>query len=320
MSKTTAAHRLPPGHLDLVLGAGGVEGPAHIGVLRYLEERDFPSDKLMITGASVGALIGTFAANGYSASQLKEIFLSESFRYPSWDLWSKCLHVPDPSKWIFPLTPDPNAWANYFLDNLWPWTIDFKPWLRHIVKEYKLEAKQNLRLVAADAVTHKAVVFEGDFDLVEGLAASTAAISGLGIRPVWYPASHPHRDANACESVAGHLLIDGFYYHPIPADLCKSKPAIVSKIGFASRLPSERLSPWDLFMHLREMALAPYFNTVYPDPAGHIIVEAGMPNVASTNFGVSLRTLEQLVEHGYEAARKRLDKVELASVAEQATR
>lgn len=317
----TVERRLPPGQrIDLVLGAGGVEGPAHIGVLRCLEERHVTNEQLMITGASVGALIGTFVANGYTSAQLKEIFLSESFRFPSWDVWQKCLHRPDPSKWFMPFGFNIDAWANYTINNMWPWAIDFKPWLEAIIREYNLKPQPNLRLVAADFHTHKAVLFEGtDYNLLEGLAASTAAISGLGMRPVWQPSNHPHHHTDGSGTCFGHLLIDGFYHHPIPADLCATRPAIVSKIGFASELPNERLSPLDLFSHLREMYLnKTLFNNAYPDPEGHIIIQAGMPDVASTNFGVSLRTLEALVEHGYKAACQRLADIDLATLPESA--
>ena len=307
MTKTTL-RRPPKESIELVLGAGGVEGPAHIGVLRCLEERQVPISK--ITGASVGALIAAFIANGYDSKQLKEIFLSESFRYPGWDVWSQCLRSPSFSQFVPPMTADPSAWANYYLNILWPWVIDFKPWIKAVVDEYGLKPQENLRMVAADLYTRKGFVFEGtDYDLVDGLAGSTAAISGLGMRPVWYPAGEPHSHGpHECDGPNGHVLIDGFYYHPIPAALCETRPAIVSKIGFATQLPAERLSPWDYFMHLREMSLAPYFDTVYPDPTGHIIIESGLRNVASTNFGVSRRTLEELVEHGYRAACQRLDR------------
>ena len=300
MTKSTV-RRLPQ-EFELVLGAGGVEGPAHIGVLRCLEERQVPLGK--ITGASVGALIAAFIANGYDSKQLQEIFLSEGFRFPSWDLTSKCIRTPDLSSMFPPMTTDYATWMNYFIKNAMPWVVDFKPWVAHIVNEYQLKPQDNLRLVAATAVTRKPVIFEGcDYDLVDGLVASTAAVSGLGMRPIW------ESGTNDCGNVfGGNLLIDGFYYHPIPAALCETSPAIVSKIGFATKLPNERLSPMDYFMHLREMSLAPQFDKMYPDPEGHIIIEAGMRNVASTNFGVSLRTLEELIEHAYKATCDKLDK------------
>lgn len=317
MSKNDAAPPNTVNELELVFGAGGVQGPVHIGVLRCLEERQVPIG--MVSGASVGALIAAFVANGYDSKELKKIFLSEEFRYPSFDLWSKCLRHPPLGLPFYPWGFDKSTWANQLIDMYWPWVIDFKPWLRHVVSVYGLRPQANLRIVACDFFTRKAVAFEGsEIDLVDALHASTAAISGLGMRPVWYDArdlhSHGQKDESGCDTQGGHLLIDGFYYHPIPAQLAR-KPAIVSKIGFATQLPSERLSTWDLLMHMREMGLAPIFNSGFPDPEGHFIIESGLANVATTNFGVSTRTLEQMVEHGYKAANERLALPDFARIA-----
>lgn len=48
----------------LVLGSGGAEGLAHIGVIKALEENNIPID--IITGTSIGALIGGLYASGVS--------------------------------------------------------------------------------------------------------------------------------------------------------------------------------------------------------------------------------------------------------------
>ena len=59
--------------LGLVLSGGGAKGFAHIGVLKVLEEVGMPVD--MITGTSMGAIIGGLYAMGYSAAELEEIAL-----------------------------------------------------------------------------------------------------------------------------------------------------------------------------------------------------------------------------------------------------
>jgi len=65
--------KLAKRNYTLVLGAGGLKGIAHIGVLAALEEYDFlPND---LVGCSVGALIAAAWCNGVSASELKEIAL-----------------------------------------------------------------------------------------------------------------------------------------------------------------------------------------------------------------------------------------------------
>ena len=49
--------------LALVLGGGAAKGYAHIGVLKVLDEMGIKPD--IIVGASMGALIGGFAAAGF---------------------------------------------------------------------------------------------------------------------------------------------------------------------------------------------------------------------------------------------------------------
>lgn len=62
---------VPQPKVALVLGSGGPRGYAHIGVMRVLEEAGIKYD--LVVGSSVGALIGAFWANGYSASEIDEL-------------------------------------------------------------------------------------------------------------------------------------------------------------------------------------------------------------------------------------------------------
>ncbi|MCK0110925.1 patatin-like phospholipase family protein [Ornithinimicrobium sp. F0845] len=57
--------------LGLALGGGGARGLCHIGVVRVLEELGVTPD--VVSGTSMGGLIGAFIAAGYSAEQMAEI-------------------------------------------------------------------------------------------------------------------------------------------------------------------------------------------------------------------------------------------------------
>ncbi len=257
---------------EVVLSASGAETTAHIGFLQALEDKHVPVTSII--GASGGSLAATFYANGYSAAEMKTIFLSRDFRSPSASVLADCMHMMDP-------------W------NLWPYALDMKPWLQDLVKKYDLKPQPNLRIVAADSITHEPTVFEGtDYDLPTALAASTAATPAMGLKPVRYN---------------GRTLVDGFYYHPIPAALAHQPPAIVSKIGFTTEPPSQVLSPWDFFMHMKEMLGSAENARKYPDPPGHIIAETGMRDVGMTTFGLSTDALQALIDHGYQAATARLE-------------
>lgn len=59
--------------VGLALGSGVARGLAHIGVLEVLEREGIPID--MISGTSMGAIIGAAYAGGKSASEIKEIAL-----------------------------------------------------------------------------------------------------------------------------------------------------------------------------------------------------------------------------------------------------
>lgn len=63
--------------LGLALSGGGAKGFAHIGVFKLLEECGLKPD--IIVGTSVGSLMGTLFADGYSANEIKELFTGREF-------------------------------------------------------------------------------------------------------------------------------------------------------------------------------------------------------------------------------------------------
>ena len=56
----------------VVLSGGGAKGAAHLGTLKYLEEKQIPID--MILGTSIGGLVGGMYALGYDADCLDSLF------------------------------------------------------------------------------------------------------------------------------------------------------------------------------------------------------------------------------------------------------
>ncbi|MCQ2127167.1 MAG: patatin-like phospholipase family protein [Bacteroidaceae bacterium] len=63
--------------VGLVLSGGGARGMAHIGVIRALEENGIPID--FITGTSMGAVIGSLYAMGYTPDEMEQLIRSEDF-------------------------------------------------------------------------------------------------------------------------------------------------------------------------------------------------------------------------------------------------
>ncbi len=74
LQSSLQAQDAPPSRrprVGLVLGGGGALGLAHIGVLRFLEERHIPVDR--VTGTSMGGLVAGIYATGRSAADLEKI-------------------------------------------------------------------------------------------------------------------------------------------------------------------------------------------------------------------------------------------------------
>ena len=64
--------------VGLVLSGGGAKGMTHIGVIRALEENGIPID--YIAGTSMGAIIGSLYAMGYSPDDMEALLRSPDFK------------------------------------------------------------------------------------------------------------------------------------------------------------------------------------------------------------------------------------------------
>lgn len=64
--------------VGLVLSGGGAKGLTHIGIIRALEENNIPID--YITGTSMGAIVGSLYAMGYSPDDMEKLIKSDDFK------------------------------------------------------------------------------------------------------------------------------------------------------------------------------------------------------------------------------------------------
>lgn len=64
--------------VGLVLSGGGAKGMTHIGIIRVLEENNIPID--YIAGTSMGAIVGSLYAMGYSPDDMEALLRSPDFK------------------------------------------------------------------------------------------------------------------------------------------------------------------------------------------------------------------------------------------------
>ena len=58
--------------IGLALAGGGVKGAAHIGVIKALKENGIEID--MVAGTSIGSIVASLLAMGYTTSEMLELF------------------------------------------------------------------------------------------------------------------------------------------------------------------------------------------------------------------------------------------------------
>lgn len=253
--------------IELVLGAGGVKGFGHIGVLRALEELKVEIGS--VTGVSVGSLIAAMYTNGLTLDQIFAEMYSGLQNRNNPAVLLKTLSLPDP--------------VSFMVGG----AIDISGAMREMVARLNLKTNDRLKIVSCDYFRKEPVLFSGgDYDLSLAITASCALPTVL--RPVW------HNGENGLS-----LLVDGAVYHYNPTDFCGGE-AIVSTFRPATRPTDEWQLPVDLYFHYREMFMPIAGHRRYVDPSKHVVIEVGLEDVAGLNYGLSLAKCREMEQDGYD--------------------
>lgn len=207
--------------VGLVLSGGGAKGLAHIGVIRALEENDIPID--YVAGTSMGAIIGSLYAMGYTPEEMMELVTSREFGY-----WSTGTVDPRLS-YYFNRPPESPAMFSFNIGRtdsasavpaslISPLPMNFE--FMHLFSPYTAACDADFdrlmvpfRCVASDAAAkHKVVLKSGD------LGRSVRA--SMSFPAVFQPTE-----------IDGRLLYDGGIYDNFPLDVMRSDFAPDIMIG-----------------------------------------------------------------------------------------
>ena len=275
--------------IELVLGGGGIKGFAHVGFLKAVEELRINFGT--VTGVSIGSIIAVLYVNGFSTSEIETIFAQELKAISPKKLARSMLLPASVDRLIFGEEP-----------------ISLLALMKELVARYKLKPKSNLRLVAFNALTREPVVFSGKYyDLAMAMAASCSI--PFVFRPIengkeislarWIRHWLSGKLRQDPDNEDSELLFDGGLHHPTPTAFCQG-PAIVAKLGFASKPPAEDLPFADRFFHKLEKRAARYLDAHFPDPGGeHVVITVGSGNVAALSFGISQKQQKALTRSAY---------------------
>ncbi len=176
--------------IALVLGSGAARGLAHIGILKVLEQNKIPID--IVTGTSIGAMIGGAYASGLNPAQLEEIACETN--------WLKVAQILFPKKLQSSALLDGGRVEDFLLA---------------LVGERKIEDLQKpFACIAADIWSGEEIVLESG-SLVKAIRASLS-----------FPFLFTPLELN------GRLLADGGMVNPLPVNIAREMGAdIVIAVG-----------------------------------------------------------------------------------------
>ena len=275
--------------IGLVLSGGGASGIAHIGVLKALEENHIPVD--CITGTSIGALVGSLYAIGYSPEEIEKIVKTEKFRN-----WSQ--GVIDPQyAYYFKRTDDDASWISLKLDTaiinalptnlISPVAMDFG--MMELAGAGAAAANYDFdslfvpfRCVAANVEQKKSIIFKKG-DLAQAVRASMSY--PFYIRPI---------------TIDGSLLFDGGLYNNFPSNIMYEDfyPdfMIGSNVSGNNPPPNED----NLVSQIRSMLQS---KSDY-----NILCEAGVLIEPKTDVGLfNFNNVDALIDSGYVTAMRHMD-------------
>ncbi len=262
----------------IALGGGGARGLAHVKILQVLDE--FHITPKIITGTSMGALIGSLYAAGMSGNEL-ESYARTIFHNRTELL--KRLYGNRPSTWasLFSFSSPAIFKAETFFEMFMP----------EILPETFEELTIPFQCVAVDFYTQQQVILSSG-PIMPAIAASSSLPALL--QPV---------------KIGEHVLIDGGFVNPVPYNIFEDKSLFtiaVDVTGEPPRLGGEIPGSVDALIGASQIMLRSLTNTMIElDPSDCLI----QPRVGRYNV-LDYFKIDNILSNSNEAAeilRRRLD-------------
>lgn len=286
--------------VGLVLSGGGAKGCTHIGVIRALEEEGIPID--YVAGTSMGAIVSSLYAMGYSPDQMASLILSDKFmRWQSGNIDERNLFFfkrddPTPEFISFKVNvrDSSRAGANFLIPSsvLPPDQLNIA--FMDLFSKANAACRGNFdslfvpfRCVASD-VAHKCAYVHRNGDL--GDAVRTSMSFPFVFRPI---------------QVNGLLMLDGGIYNNFPVDVMEEDfhpdfiigCAVSDNPSLDSKNPSSPVA-------LLEKLIMDETNYKIPEEKG-ILIDFHFTDVGLLDFN-RMKELEKL---GYDSTKAMIQRI-----------
>ena len=289
-----------PQKVGVVMSGGGAKGAVHLGIIKALEENNIPID--YIAGTSIGAVVGSLYAMGYTPDEILDLFLSNEFYY--WQtgkveedyqyFFRKNPYQPDFIKFNLPLNDSLTIRTTNLLPNSLINPIQMNQAFLQLFSQANAQCQGNFDnlfipflCVASDVFNKEMIVFrEGNL----GNAVRASMTFPLVFKPILKDDSIP--------------LFDGGIYDNFPVNPMKKAfhPDFIigsSVAGVEMKKPSDM----DLYKLVESVIMQ---KTVYKiKPEEGIMMRFTLDDVGLLDFNKS----KTLFDMGYKAASELMDSI-----------
>ena len=283
--------------VGLVLSGGGAKGLTHIGIIRALEENNIPID--YITGTSMGAIIGSLYAMGYSPDEMEDLLKSEEFkRWYSGQIEEKYIYYFKKNR----TTPEFFNIRFAFRDSL-----NLKP---QFLPTSVIDPIQ-MNLVFVDLYGRATAACQGDFDklfipfrcIASDVYNKKQIVMKKGDLGDAVRASMSFPFMFKPIEIGGVLAYDGGIYNNFPTDVMREDfhPDVI--IGSAVTTNPTKPKENDLMSQIENMVMQKT-NYAIPDSAG-ILMTFNYDNVSLMDF----QRIDELQNIGYNRTISLMDSI-----------
>ena len=295
-----------PPCIGLVLGGGGARGAAHIGVLKVLERERVPI--CAIAGTSMGAIVGSLYAVGYTPDQIETILTSIDW---------KDVFRDDPDREALPMRRKQEDFR-YLLGFKFGFRDGQLQLPRGVVQGQKLNLLLRRLLLPAWEVE--------DFDRLPvpfrcvgaDIGAGQGVVFGSGDLAMAVRASMSVPGAFAPVRVNGRLMVDGGIVDNVPVDVVRNMGAervIVVDVGAPLLDESALNSPFAISMQMISMLMQQRTDSVLASLApSDVVLRPELGALGSADFD---RAVEGIAP-GMAAAEAQLPALQAMSLSQDA--
>lgn len=280
--------------VGVVLSGGGAKGLAHVGLLRALEENQIPID--YIAGTSMGAIVGSLYAIGYSPDEMEALLNSDAFRK-----WS--LGVVDlKEKYYFKTKEENPGWIEF------PFKKINDEFIAQLPTNIISSEQMDLRFIQFLEPAGAAANYDFNQLMIPFFCIATDVYRN---KPVVMTSGNLSASVRASMTFPGYfkpividsvLLFDGGMENNFPVDLMieKFNPEVIIGCKVASN--PEKPDSEDIYKQLENVFMK---NTDYSMPENGILVS---PKVK--DFGLlDMEMYDTLHTLGYTAAMEKMDSI-----------